>query len=48
MDPEVRAALERELRELARDFAAKLPARLAEIRHAWQQAEAAAWTALRT
>lgn len=44
MDPEIRAALDRELRELARDFAAKLPARLADIRQAWQQTERAGWT----
>lgn len=44
MDPEIRAALERELRELALDFAAKLPARLEEIRRAWQQTEHAGWT----
>lgn len=44
MDPEIRAALERELRELALDFAAKLPARMEDIRHTWLQTDRAGWT----
>ena len=45
MDPEARRALERELAALAEDFAARLPARMADIDAAWQQAEEARWHA---